>query len=71
MIPQNPNWANAESLVVRLRLAGGATAAALKFGAGIPNQNLIKAFGLGVGSKAAGEWISSNVVKVGTNLLFA
>jgi hypothetical protein len=71
MIPQNPNWANAESLVVRLGLAGGATAAALKFGAGIPNQNLIKAAGLGAASKASGEWISTNVVKVGTNLLFA
>jgi len=71
MIPQNPNWANAESLVVRLGLTGGATAAALKFRAGIPNQNLIKAVGLGAASKASGEWISTNVVKVGTNLLFA
>jgi len=36
--------------VVRLGLARGATAAALKFGAGIPNQNLIKAVGLGAAS---------------------
>jgi len=71
MIPQNPNWANAESLVVRLGLAGGATAAAMKFTTGLPNENLLMAAGLGAGSKAAGEWISTNVVKVGTNLLFA
>jgi len=71
MIPQNPNWANAESLVVRLGLAGATTAGALKFTAGLPNDNIPLAIGLGVGSKAAGEWISTNVVKVGTNLLFA
>ncbi len=71
MIPQNPNWASAESLVVRLGLAGATTAGALKFTAGLPNDNIPLAFGLGAGSKAAGEWISTNVVKVGTNLLFA
>jgi hypothetical protein len=71
MIPQNANWASAESLVVRLGLAGATTAGALKFGAGLPNGNIPLAIGLGAASKASGEWLSANVVKVGTNLLFA
>jgi len=61
-IPQNPNWANAESLVVRLGVAGLATAGALKLTTGLPNENIPKAIALGAGAKIGGEWISNNVI---------
>ena len=67
MIPQNPKYAKAESLAVRLGLAGATTALAMKFTTDLPNENLIKAVALGAGSKGAGEWINTNVVSVQRN----
>lgn len=62
MLPQANEWKHVESLAVRLGLAGGASALALKFTTGMPDSNLIKSFGLGAASKAAGEWTFNNVV---------
>jgi hypothetical protein len=68
-IPQSVEWAKAESLAIRLGVAGGASALALKFTTGLPNENLIKAAALGAGSKAAGEWINTNVVSMARSSL--
>lgn len=61
-LPNNAKWANAESLVIRLGLAGGATAMSMKLTTGLPNENIIQAAALGGGSKALGEWVNNNVV---------
>ena len=62
-IPQNPKYANAESVAVRLGLAGAVNVAALRLLVGLPtNDSMIKAFGVGAGSKAAGEWVHSNII---------
>ncbi len=63
-LPTNPRLQNVESLVVRLGLAGGGTALALKLTTGLPGQNVLKAAGLGAVSKAGGEWLNSNVISV-------
>lgn len=63
-LPTNPKLKNAESLAVRLGLAGGATSLALKLTTGLPNENVAMAFGLGAASKIGGEWLNNNVVSV-------
>ncbi len=61
-IPQNPQWAHAESLAVRLGLSGGASALAMKITTGLPNENILKAGALGAASKAGAEWINDNII---------
>jgi hypothetical protein len=63
-LPQSAEWAKAESIAIRLGVAGSASALALKFTTGLPNENLIKAAALGAGAKVGGEWISNNVINV-------
>lgn len=63
-LPTNPRLMNVESLAVRLGLSGTGTALALKLTTGLPNENILKGFGLGAVSKAGGEWINNNVVSV-------
>jgi len=66
-IPQNPQWAHAESLAVRLGLAGGASAIAMKVTTGLPNENILKAGALGAASKASAEWINDNIISAKRN----
>ena len=63
-IPQNANYAKAEKLAVKLGVCGAATAFAMKMTTGLPNENILKAVGLGAASRAGADWISDNVINV-------
>ena len=62
MIPQSVNSQRVEATVIKLGLSGGATAGALMLTTGLPSENLLKAVGLGAGSKIVGDWTANNIV---------